>query len=94
MLMDRHPDSYHTCYTLTGLSMTQNYHYRTDSTVSNGNFSSAFSWKSSPILERNESEANVFDETDRLAPAHPLYVIPHKAAESMRAWCQKKPFES
>ncbi|RJE17709.1 Farnesyltransferase beta subunit [Aspergillus sclerotialis] len=73
--------------------MTQNYHFRTDSsTVSDGNFASAFSWKSSPILEKNASETNVFAENDRLTPAHPLYVVPHKAAESMRAWYEKGPF--
>lgn len=91
--MDRHPDSYHTCYTLTGLSMTQNYHYRTESSTSDGPFASAFSWKSSPIIGRNESEINVFSEADRLAPAHPLYVIPHNAAENMRTWSQTVPFD-
>lgn len=70
--------------------MTQNYHYPTDSSaVPEGAFPWAFSWKSSPILagDEHESEGNVFEESDRLMAAHPLYVVPHKAAESMRDWC-------
>lgn len=74
--------------------MTQNYHYRTDSSaVSGGNFPWAFSWQSTPILaeDERESEGNVFEESDRLAAVHPLYVIPHRAAEGMRAWCGRHP---
>lgn len=70
--------------------MTQHYHYRTDSSaIIEGNFPWGFSWKSSPISgnDEHESEGNVFSENDRLAAAHPLYVIPHKAAEGMRGWC-------
>ena len=74
--------------------MTQNYHYRTESSVvPESAFPWAFSWKSSPILagDERECEENVFEESDRLMAAHPLYVVPHKAAESMRAWCGRHP---
>lgn len=88
---DRHtrsPDSYHTCYVLTGLSETQHHHYRTDVSASSSEaFASAFSWKSSPIREDN-----VFEKNDRLAAFHPLYVIPHQAAEKMRLWYESEPF--
>ncbi|CAI7606847.1 unnamed protein product [Penicillium bialowiezense] len=83
----KHVDSYHTCYVLAGLSATQNHHYRTDSSVVSDGFSSAFSWKSSPI----HREDNVFSKGDRLAPLHPLYLIPHKDAERMRLWSQDHP---
>ncbi|BAE58272.1 unnamed protein product [Aspergillus oryzae RIB40] len=85
----KHPDSYHTCYTLTGLSTTQYHHYHTDASASSrGDFSSAFSWKSLPVTSSDNqgSDLSVFDEKDRLAALHPLYVIPHQAAENMRIW--------
>jgi len=85
------PDSYHTCYTLCGLSVLQNYHYHTDSGPPFGGiFSSAFSWHYSPILIPSdfEPDANVFDEDDRVTAFHPIYTIPHRAAENMRAWCE------
>ncbi|EIT80880.1 beta subunit of farnesyltransferase [Aspergillus oryzae 100-8] len=92
----KHPDSYHTCYTLTGLSTTQYYHYHTDASASSrGNFSSAFSWKSLPVTSSDNqgSDLSVFDEKDRLAALHPLYVIPHQAAENMRIWYENAPLE-
>jgi len=87
----RHPDSYHTCYTLAGLSALQYHHFHTDST--GGIFASAFSWRYVPISSTSELEpdVNVFDERDRLRAFHPLYVIPHEAAENMHAWYERQP---
>lgn len=85
----KHADSYHTCYVLTGLSATQHHHYRTDSSpCANKNFSSAFSWQSTPT----SAEENVFENSDRLTAFHPIYVIPHQAAEKMRLWYEAEPF--
>ncbi|KAJ5136798.1 hypothetical protein N7448_005352 [Penicillium atrosanguineum] len=82
------PDCYHTCYVLTGLSATQHRHYRTDSSASSSEtFASAFSWKSRPIREDN-----VFERGDRLTAFHPLFVIPHQAAERMRLWYESEAF--
>ncbi|KAE8400446.1 terpenoid cyclases/protein prenyltransferase alpha-alpha toroid [Aspergillus pseudonomiae] len=92
----KHPDSYHTCYTLTGLSTTQYHHYHTDASASSKeDFSSAFSWKSLPVTSSNNdgSDLIVFDEKDRLTALHPLYVIPHQAAENMRTWYENAPLE-
>ncbi|OJJ44076.1 hypothetical protein ASPZODRAFT_135526 [Penicilliopsis zonata CBS 506.65] len=93
----KHQDSYHTCYTLAGLSTTQYHHYHTDSsTVLAGPFNSAFSWQylriaaSEAVLTEPSSDASVFSEGDRLAAFHPLYVIPHQAAASMHAWCSEQ----
>ena len=90
----RHPDSYHTCYTLTGLSTAQHRHYHTTSSPSSNEvFASAFSWEWTPITasENAPSDQNVFDEKDRLTASHPIFVIPHAAAESMHVWCQQHP---
>ncbi|EYE99877.1 CAAX farnesyltransferase subunit beta RAM1 [Aspergillus ruber CBS 135680] len=92
----KHPDSYHTCYTLTGLSTTQHRHYHTDtSATSKEPFASAFSWKYTPVSSNvnDDTDVSVFEETDRVNPAHPLYVIPHKAAEDMRLWYEKEPLD-
>ncbi|KAF9890181.1 CAAX farnesyltransferase (FTase) subunit beta [Aspergillus nanangensis] len=87
----KHVDSYHTCYTLTGLSSAQYSHYYTDTSVSSGEeFASAFSWRCHPTTTEEEG-VNVFSEGDRLAAFHPIYVIPHKAAESMRLWFENEP---
>ncbi|PYH96834.1 beta subunit of farnesyltransferase [Aspergillus ellipticus CBS 707.79] len=89
----KHPDSYHTCYTLTGLSSVQYHHYHTTSSVSSKG-ASAFSWKYTPITtSETPSDQNVFDEKDRLTAFHPIYVIPHAAAENMRVWCEQNPFK-
>ncbi|KAL1969552.1 hypothetical protein VTN77DRAFT_8990 [Rasamsonia byssochlamydoides] len=93
----KHPDSYHTCYTLTGLSNLQYHHYHTgDGSPFSGIFASAFSWKTAPILSSPDAEAdaNVFEEDDRLTPFHPLYSIPHQAAENMRRWCEDRRIET
>lgn len=92
----RHPDSYHTCYTLTGLSSTQYYHYHTTSSVSSDEgFGSAYSWKCTPIpaSDDSSSDQNVFDEKDRLKAFHPIFVVPHAAAENLRVWCEHRPLK-
>ncbi|KAJ5438429.1 uncharacterized protein N7458_009427 [Penicillium daleae] len=82
------PDSYHTCYVLTGLSATQHHHYRTNTSISSSSeFASAFSWQSSPM----RAVDNVYDKADRLVAFHPLFVIPHQAAANMRLWCESNP---
>ncbi|OAX78820.1 hypothetical protein ACJ72_06869 [Emergomyces africanus] len=90
------PDAYHTCYILAGLSTAQNHHFNTGiawRAGPNNPFPSAFSWSHAPVnasMEQDKS-AIVFDEGDRLEVVHPLFVIPHRAAESMREWCEKHP---
>jgi protein farnesyltransferase subunit beta len=69
-------------------------HYHTDvSATSKAEFSAAFSWKYVPIQnpEGHGTDVSVFEESDRLAAFHPLYVIPHNHAERMRLWCENRP---
>lgn len=68
--------------------MLQHHHYRVEaSSPVKGVFASAFSWTSAPF----RSDANVFDEEDRLVPLHPLYTIPHQKAVDIRRWCEEHP---
>ncbi|PKY02673.1 CaaX farnesyltransferase beta subunit Ram1 [Aspergillus campestris IBT 28561] len=91
----KRPDSYHTCYTLTGLSNTQHHHYRTESSASTKDtLPSSFQWKHRPFVASDDKgqDRNVFDESDRLRASHPVYVIPYEAAEGMRLWFEQEPF--
>ncbi|KAK2813030.1 hypothetical protein FQN49_008335 [Arthroderma sp. PD_2] len=102
----KHADSHHTCYTLAGLSNAQHYHSCTcsksgttdPSAYSSSNdddnskpFSAAFSWTCSPIVASTDDPDTVYDEDDRVKPLHPLFVIPHSAAERIRSWCKANP---
>ncbi|KAH8697720.1 CaaX farnesyltransferase beta subunit Ram1 [Talaromyces proteolyticus] len=92
--MNRQPDSYHTCYTLTGLSGLQHHHYHNgaDSSVT-GMFASAFSWRSISIKVSSTAgpDQDIFDDVDRLASFHPLFTIPHKSADAIHRWCEDRP---
>ena len=89
----RYPDSYHSCYTLAGLSSAQYHHYfEPSSSEATSPFEVASQWKcgeglsGSPSLKKDQ----IFDEDDRVGVLHPLYVIPYNAVEHARAWCQRK----
>ncbi|KAJ5923488.1 hypothetical protein N7454_008733 [Penicillium verhagenii] len=85
----KHPDAYHTCYVLAGLSAMQHNHYRTDSSCTSSPMSSsAFSWRSNPIRE-----GNVYERGDRLETLHPLFGIPHRNADTLRLWCEARPIQ-
>lgn len=85
----RHPDSYHSCYILAGLSSAQHYYYLSgqDHTKSAGPLSSAFRWTYSETIRdpNGEQETPIFDEDDRLKVIHPIFVIPWGVAEKTRA---------
>lgn len=101
ILSDRHPDSYHSCYTLTGLSTIQHYHYYTEQQqLIGGSFGSSFSWESVPakvVIDADDGVGgqihgrDIISKCDRLVAFHPLYTIPHKNAEALRKWCEERP---
>jgi len=82
------PDSYHSCYTLAGLSSAQHYHYYTNDSSISGPSSSAFSWKysGSVLGPDGKEDHSVYDVEDRVLPIHPVFVIPHAAVDRTRAW--------
>ncbi|KAI7246691.1 hypothetical protein KC335_g19332 [Hortaea werneckii] len=88
------PDGYHTCYSLAGLSAAQN-HYRYDATrdtsssssssssESSGRLMAAFNWEASaPTAE--EMERAKYEEQDRVAFVHPVFVVPMGVVERTR----------
>lgn len=64
------------------------------STSTKDQFASAFSWRYTPIASDvdNGADKSVFSEADRVKAFHPLYVIPHQAAENLRCWSEKQPW--
>lgn len=72
----RPSDAYHTCYVLSGLSSAQHtftYVRRNDNCEP---------WDITPhVVERQ-----VFDERDRLATLHPVYVISQSKVEAIRSY--------
>ena len=84
------PDGYHTCYSLAGLSAAQN-HYHYDATrdtskrssESSGRLMAAFNWEASaPTAE--EMEQAKYEEQDRVAFVHPVFVVPMGVVERTR----------
>lgn len=88
----RHPDSYHTCYTLAGLSSLQYIHYYTETSAATSHFASAFAWACREKSSEGGDflEENVYDESDRLRSLHPVYTIPHEAVVNLRTWAEKQ----
>lgn len=94
------PDAYHSCYVLSGLSSAENRWQliSPDPTSAEGGGggggdgdgddddvaleAAAPRWVVSPY----QDEVQVFDEGDRVAPVHPLYVIPEDKVASAQAY--------
>lgn len=85
---NRYSDAYHTCYVLSGLSSAQHkwdlVAARTHEAIVAGD-----SWSVSPYMEGEQ----IFDEEDRVATVHPVYVIPkHKVEEIQNYFASKEGF--
>ena len=85
--MHRRPDSYHTCYTLSGLSTTEYFHCYS-STEEDSQFASALSWSAVKKQPRPDPEAAMFDDGTHVNPMHPVFAIPHGCVADIRAWSE------
>jgi protein farnesyltransferase subunit beta len=94
------PDSYHTCYTLAGLSSVQHLHYHIGQNGTDSTSPTAFQWRSVPLSDpaggstgekarRGEGNGSS-GRTAQLEPFHPLFVIAHQAAQKMRDWSEEQ----
>ena len=92
----RHVDSYHSCYNLAGLSSAQNHYYYipTENTPSQ-DLTASFQWKafkvSADLSSTDKPDVPIFEEQDRVALIHPVFVVPWGAAERARAYFEAKP---
>ena len=86
------PDAYHTCYSLAGLSHAQNrYSYTAPPADGNGGgrLMAAFGWKAEKPTE-GEMEEGGFEEGDRVAFVHPVFVVPMGVVEAARVGFEGK----
>lgn len=84
----RYSDAYHTLYVLSGLSSAQ---HKWDLTAARAPEAGmeGDSWVATPFMEGEQ----IFDEQDRVATLHPVYVIPqHKVEEIQRYFSEKQGF--
>lgn len=92
--INRHPDSYHSCYVLAGLSSAQHCYYfqKFDPDELAAPLSSAFHWACSQTTQGSDCDEQpaVFDTEDQVNLIHPIFVIPWGAAERTRAWYEAK----
>ncbi|KIW89170.1 uncharacterized protein Z519_10022 [Cladophialophora bantiana CBS 173.52] len=89
----KRPDSYHTCYNLSGLSIVEHSHsYGTSD--GDDSFGSAFTWQSSKAEIPSECGAGkTFGTGAGVREVHPVFVIPHEAAMAMREWSLARPLD-
>ncbi|KAL9126442.1 MAG: hypothetical protein Q9217_004513 [Psora testacea] len=89
-----HPDAYHSCYTLAGLSSAQysNFFDHGAKLVSTYPLDFAFRWKSTLRSFRGQADRreDLYDAEDALRSIHPLYVIPWTAVEQTHSYCAAK----
>jgi protein farnesyltransferase subunit beta len=68
----------HTCYVLSGLSSVQ-HQWTLHASKGEDNL---FTWNTVPLSE----PLQIFDETARLKPTHPIYVIPPESVDNIKAY--------
>lgn len=84
-----HPDAYHTCYSIAGLSHAQN-HYVYDNAAStrddgngNGRLTAAFNWSAKTPSRENMREFKV-GQDDLVGFVHPVFVVPMGVVEATK----------
>ncbi|KAH7265372.1 terpenoid cyclases/protein prenyltransferase alpha-alpha toroid [Fusarium redolens] len=78
-------DAYHTCYVLSGLSAAQ-HKWNLDVARPHEADVTGDSWSVTPYMEGEQ----IFDEEDRVATVHPVYVIPQHTVEDMQSYFSSK----
>ncbi|KAF4992446.1 hypothetical protein FGRMN_7191 [Fusarium graminum] len=81
----RFSDAYHTCYVLSGLSAAQ-HKWNLDAARPHEADMTGDSWSATPYMEGEQ----IFDEADRVATVHPVYVIPQHKVEGMQSYFSSK----
>ncbi|KAF2025845.1 terpenoid cyclases/Protein prenyltransferase [Setomelanomma holmii] len=86
----KHPDAYHTCYNLAGLSAAQ-YKYVYDENVNKdigiANLGAPYHWKSQGVYEDDDV---VCDHEDVIRSIHPVFVIPYRSVYECRRYFEAK----
>ncbi|KAF1991857.1 terpenoid cyclases/Protein prenyltransferase [Aulographum hederae CBS 113979] len=86
----KHPDGYHSCYNLAGLSAAQNVYIfdrsliGTDDPIQGNGLTAPFKWTNQPFIDVP------CEEGDRVSPYHPVFVVPLGKAEAARRYFASK----
>lgn len=82
-----HPDAYHTCYSIAGLSHAQNhYHYNNgmpNTDEETGRLTAAFNWTASRSSQAEMEEMKIGKE-DLVDFVHPVFVVPMGIVEAAK----------
>ncbi|KAM0207551.1 hypothetical protein ACHAQI_007554 [Fusarium lateritium] len=81
----KYSDAYHTCYVLSGLSAAQ-HKWKLDAARPHEEDVTGDSWSVTPYMDGEQ----IFDEEDRVATVHPVYVIPQHKVEGMQSYFTSK----
>ncbi|EGU80540.1 hypothetical protein FOXB_09000 [Fusarium oxysporum f. sp. conglutinans Fo5176] len=81
----KYSDAYHTCYVLSGLSAAQ-HKWNLDVARPHEADVTGDSWSVTPYMDGEQ----IFDEEDRVATVHPVYVIPQHKVEDMQSYFSSK----
>ncbi|KAI1039378.1 hypothetical protein LB505_002748 [Fusarium chuoi] len=81
----KYSDAYHTCYVLSGLSAAQ-HKWNLDVARPHEADVTGDSWSVTPYMDGEQ----IFDEEDRVATVHPVYVIPQHKVEAMQSYFSSK----
>ena len=85
----RHPDPYHSCYVLAGLSLAQHRsRFERSAEAGQSPVDSAFRWRhvERTTRGRDAKVPQMFEEDDMVQPVHPIFVVPFDVVERTRAW--------
>ena len=82
-----HPDAYHTCYSIAGLSHAEN-HYQYDRSAptvdaKSGRLTAAFNWSAQRPSQQEMKDMKV-GEGDMVGFVHPVFVVPMEVVEAAK----------
>lgn len=88
----KHPDAYHTCYNLAGLSAAQHkyvYDENVNKDLGAGDLGAPFHWKTEGVYA-GEEDSEVWDSEDVIRTVHPVFIIPYMSVYECRRYFEGK----
>lgn len=90
----KHPDAYHTCYNIAGLSAAQHryvYDPEVNRSLGKSQLGAPFHWKTEGIFESQAAGDRVWEEGDVVKSVHPVFVIPYMSVYETRKHFEDNP---
>jgi protein farnesyltransferase subunit beta len=83
----KHPDAYHSCYSLAGLSACQyiaEWNVKGGEHVVGNTLTTPYGWRI------KEAATGPWEDSDLVVPVHPIFVIPVEKATAIREYFEGK----